>query len=75
MPTYQPPVTEQQYEEAVKLLLQYAFDMNATPPRAYSGDSRQDIMDAHQIVRRWGFDSEYRWEGKQVLYIGGVPRN
>jgi hypothetical protein len=69
-------VTEQQYKEAEKLLIQYANDMNANPPRAHAGDSRPDISKAQEIVKQWGWETEYRWEnGRQVLYIGGVPRN
>lgn len=69
-------VTEEQYKEAVQLLLQFAYDVNAIPPRAHPGDSRPDIAKAHQVVKRWGFDSEYKFErGKQVLYVGGVLRN
>lgn len=76
MQNYRPSVTEDQYKDAEKLLIKYADDMNAKPARAYSGDSRKDIMDAHQTVRRWGFESEYRFEnGKQVLYIGNILRN
>ncbi len=76
MKNYQEPVTEAQLKAAEKILITYANDMNSKPPLAYSGDSRQDVMDAHSVVRRWGFESEYKWEnGKQVLYIGGVPRN
>lgn len=67
-------LTDEQYKAAEKTLLQYAFDMN--DGKAQPGEWREDITEAQEIIRKWGFETDYRFEkGKQVLYIGNVARN
>lgn len=64
-------VTEAQYKEAIQVLRKYAADMNSG--EAHSGDWREDVTEAQEIVKKWGFATEYRFEnGQQRLYVGGL---
>lgn len=63
-------VTEAQYKEAERVLRKYAEDMNAG--KAHPGDWREDVTEAQEIMKKWGVETEYKYEdGKQRLYVGG----